>query len=58
MVVREMEKFLKELKDKEMEIALVVREKDKDCIVALTAIEYDKTTNIIKVVPNDRIRIQ
>lgn len=41
-----------------MEIALVVRDKDKDCIVALTSIEYDKTTNIIKVVPNDRIRIQ
>lgn len=41
-----------------MEIALVVREKNKDCIVALTGLEYDKTTNIIKVVPNDRIGIK
>lgn len=41
-----------------MEIALVVREKDKDCIVALAALEYDKTTNIIKVVPNDRVSIK
>lgn len=58
MVVREMEKFLNEIKDKEMEIALVVRDKDKDCIVALTALEYDKKINVIKVVPNDRVSIK
>jgi hypothetical protein len=41
-----------------MEIALVVREKDKDCIVALAALEYDKKINVIKVVPNDRVGIK
>lgn len=58
MTVKDLKKFLNELKDDDIEITLVVREKDKDCIVALTSVEFDKNINVIKIVPNDRISVK
>ena len=58
MTVEDLKKFLNGIKNESAEVSIVVRDKDKDCIIAITGLEHDKELNIIKIVPNSRISIK
>ena len=58
MTVEDLKKFLNGIKNESTEVSIVVRDKDKDCIIAITDLEHDKELNIIKIVPNSRISIK
>lgn len=58
MTVEDLKKFLNGIKNESAEVFIVVKDKDKDCIIAITNLEHDKELNIIKIVLNSRISIK